>query len=202
MGNNFQSNLNLPILKHWKFIGNWDLKIGVLLLVFYTILAIIITFPLVLNFNSSIYSLPQEYVLKAKVPYSTPVRNADAYGTIWELWWKKQAFLQGLPENFSPLLGISGMKTDAGLFHMPIVNAEAKWLTVIFNEVFAYNLLILLSFPLAGIAMYLLAFYLTRDKRAAALAGFIFAFAPLHRRYAFEWEWRSGTGCRFMFYLF
>ena len=162
-------------------------RFEVLLFAFYTLLAVVVTFPLIFNFSSSIYSLSEEYVLEADVPYSTPVRNADAYGGIWELWWRKQAFLQKIPDDFCPLLGIEGAETTTGLFHMPIVNTVGKGLAILFNEVFAFNFSILVSFPLAGLAMYLLAFYLTRDRRAAALAGFIFAFAPLHHRYAFEW---------------
>jgi len=162
-------------------------RFEVILFTFYALLAIVITWPLITKFSSSIYSLSEEYVLEANVPYSTPVRNADAYGTVWEMWWKKQAFLQKIPDDFCPLLGMDGAPTTAGLFHMPLVNTVGKWLTIFTNEVFAFNFLILLSFPLVGLAMYLLAYYLTKDKRAAVLAGFIFAFAPLHRRYSFEW---------------
>jgi len=174
--------------------------------ILYSLFSLVITWPLITKFNSTIYSLPEEYVLRADVPYSTPVRNTDAYAMIWELWWRKQAFLRKIPEGFCPLLGIAGRETDAGLFHMPIVTTIGKWLAILKNEVFAYNFLILMSFPLSGLSMCFLVRHLLGvckarpckssngkawlcdcDSLAAALAGFIFAFAPLHRRYAFEW---------------
>lgn len=50
------------------------------------------------------------------------------------------------------------------------------WLTG--NPVTAYNLTLLLSYPLCGLAMYALVWRLTHDAAAAFLAGLAFAFAP------------------------
>jgi hypothetical protein len=46
------------------------------------------------------------------------------------------------------------------------------------NALTAYNLTLLLSYPLSGLAMYALAWHLTRSAAAAFLAGLAFAFAP------------------------
>jgi hypothetical protein len=50
------------------------------------------------------------------------------------------------------------------------------WLTD--NALAAYNLTLLLSYPLCGLAMYALAWTLTRSAPAAFLAGLAYAFAP------------------------
>jgi hypothetical protein len=62
------------------------------------------------------------------------------------------------------LLGVS-------VFHAPL-----QWLTG--NPVVAYNLIVLLTYPLCGVAMWLLVWRLTRNSAAAFLAGFAYAFAP------------------------
>ncbi|MBI4446626.1 MAG: discoidin domain-containing protein [Acidobacteria bacterium] len=46
------------------------------------------------------------------------------------------------------------------------------------NPVFAYNLVLFLSFALSGFAMFLLAYYTTRAYGPSLVAGFIFAFFP------------------------
>jgi hypothetical protein len=46
------------------------------------------------------------------------------------------------------------------------------------------NLLILLSFYIAGIGCYFLAYHYVRDRTAAVLAGYIFAFSPYHWAHA------------------
>jgi hypothetical protein len=109
--NNFQSNLNLPILKHWKlrrweFIENWDLRIGVSLFVLYTLLAIIITYPLIFNLSHSVYSIPE--------------RMIDGLADIYDLWWWREAFLSGGDPNFIPQLGLGGGKIGASGALQPI----------------------------------------------------------------------------------
>jgi hypothetical protein len=47
------------------------------------------------------------------------------------------------------------------------------------DPLLTHNLLLLLTYPLAAIGSYLLAFDLTRSRQAAFLAGLVFAFSPL-----------------------
>lgn len=53
-------------------------------------------------------------------------------------------------------------------------------LTLVLGKIIAYNGLFLLSYLLSAIGMYLLAFYFTKNRSAAFLAGLIYAFAPFH----------------------
>jgi hypothetical protein len=62
------------------------------------------------------------------------------------------------------------------LLGVSVIFTPAYWLTG--NAIVAYNLSLLLSYPLCGLAMYALVWRLTRDARAAFLAGLAFAFAP------------------------
>ena len=51
---------------------------------------------------------------------------------------------------------------------------------LIFGRVAGYNLLFFISFILSGFGAYLLALYFTKNKPASLIAGIIFAFAPFH----------------------
>lgn len=52
----------------------------------------------------------------------------------------------------------------------------------------AYNAQIFLSFVLAGCTMYLLARYLTGNRAAAAVAGFIYTYSPFHLALAMQYN--------------
>ncbi len=47
------------------------------------------------------------------------------------------------------------------------------------NPIFAYNVVLLISFPFSGLAMFLLVHYWTRNFWASLLTGSLFAFAPI-----------------------
>jgi hypothetical protein len=51
---------------------------------------------------------------------------------------------------------------------------------LIFGRVVGYNLLFFASFVLSGLGVYLLALYFTKSKPASLIAGIIFAFSPFH----------------------
>ena len=57
-----------------------------------------------------------------------------------------------------------------------LIAAPLQWMTG--SPVTAYNATVLLSYPLCGVAMYLLVWRLTRSVGAAFLAGLAYAFAP------------------------
>jgi hypothetical protein len=62
------------------------------------------------------------------------------------------------------------------LLGVSVLFTPVYWLTG--SPLAAYNLSLLLSYPLCGLGMYALVWRLTRDPRAAFLAGLAFAFAP------------------------
>lgn len=62
------------------------------------------------------------------------------------------------------------------LLGVSVLASPIHWLTG--NALVAYNLSLLLAFPLSGLAMYALVLRLTQRPAAAFLAGLAFAFAP------------------------
>jgi hypothetical protein len=78
--------------------------------------------------------------------------------------------------SFAPLSGITAF-TEHLLGAYPIAS-PIVWTTG--NPALAYNLLLVLCFPLNGVATYLLVRELTRSGPAAFVAGLAFMFAPYH----------------------
>lgn len=129
----------------------------------YAVLTVAITWPVPANLRSSLFGFA-----------------GDNLDSIWLYWWWDYADAHGLDPDHSPFLSAP---FGADLSDVPVQPLErwlAPWLTQPFGEVAAYNLIVLVSFPLAGLSMYLLANYLLRNRLAAALAGGIYAFAPFH----------------------
>jgi hypothetical protein len=62
------------------------------------------------------------------------------------------------------------------LLGLSVLAAPLEWLSG--NPLVSYNVTLLLSYPLTGLAAYLLVFRLTRSTAAAFLSGLAFAFAP------------------------
>lgn len=120
-------------------------------LALYTVLTLVYTYPVVLNFGSSVAG------------------GGDAFWFLWQLWWFKHALWD---------LQISPLVSD--LIYYPLTDVPVTWQTPV-NEFFSiplqhfvgvvslYNLLFLASFVLSGYFMYL---FLTRFVRRCDLAFF------------------------------
>jgi hypothetical protein len=108
--------------------------------------------------------------------------GGDAWQHIWNLWWVKHALLDlhtnpyhtdliYYPDGVN--LYLHTLVLTAGLIGIPI---QLLGLGLIPT----YNLIILMSFVLAGYGAFLLCHYLTRHTWASFVGGFVFAFAPYH----------------------
>ncbi|MFQ5527463.1 MAG: 6-pyruvoyl-tetrahydropterin synthase-related protein [Thermoanaerobaculia bacterium] len=68
-----------------------------------------------------------------------------------------------------------------GLYTQPVTDYFGALVARVTGDgISAYNVVVLATFPLAALFAYLLAFRLTGTKAAAALAGLLYAFAPIH----------------------
>ncbi len=137
---------------------------ALLIFLFYTLLAVIFTYPLIFKMNTSVYGYP-----------------GDNFSTIWHRWWDQYAREHGLNPRYTPFLNAPfGMDLGVALDTAVLYVVPFAVLTSVFNEVAAYNLIIFASFPLAAFTMYLLVKYLTKNRWAAILSGLIFSFSPYH----------------------
>lgn len=67
-----------------------------------------------------------------------------------------------------------------GLYSQPVTDVAGALLVRVMHPVTAYNLLTLLSFPLAAATAYLLGRHLALSPAGAALAALAYAFSPFH----------------------
>lgn len=67
-----------------------------------------------------------------------------------------------------------------GMYSQPVTDMTGALLARVFGGVAAYNWVVLLSFPLAAAAAYLLARHLTLTAAGATVAAMAYAFSPFH----------------------
>lgn len=127
----------------------------------YSIVAVAVTWPLAINFGSHLLG-----------------SSTDSLLHYWNGWWVKQALNDGQNPFYSPLIfypiGIS------------LVTHNIAWFNVLFWVFFesiiggiqAYNLSILFSLVLCGLAVCWLIFKMTNNRAAAFLAGLIYLAWP------------------------
>jgi hypothetical protein len=148
--------------------GSHLLALGV-----YTLLALIVTFPMPLQLGERIVANEPGQV--------------DGYLGIWNIWWAATAITSGQNPFVTPLLfhpqGLDlfwqTLSLPQGLLALPI--------TLALGPLPAYNLLILLSFILGGYFAFLFILVALEEEHTAANArltaivgGAVYAFAPFH----------------------
>lgn len=140
----------------------------VMVFVFYTILGVIGTYPLVFHITDS---LPLNQVGNEVNSYS------DTLETYYCLWLFKENILDGVsPFHNQYEFSIKSYPIFMGLRAFPLT--LLFFLLSFLGDVFAYNSLVLLSFSLSGFGMYLLVEYLTDNRYSGIIAGTLYAIAP------------------------
>jgi hypothetical protein len=142
------------------------------------------------KFGSDLFVLALFLVLTLILLYPFSVLNmntrligfdgGDTYQNLWNLWWVKHSvlsFANPYTTNFIfyPIgadLYVHSLSPVAGLFSIPF--------QLTLGLIFSYNLLVILSFVLAGYGAYKLANYVTADKKASFFAGLVFGFSAYH----------------------
>ncbi len=139
------------------------------------------------NFSSLALSLLVYFCLAVAITHPLWLHLADAVpGDIgdpllntWILAWDAHALLTDPFHLFDANVFYPLPNSLAYSEHLFSTAALIMPLGLVSGEpVFAYNLSLLLSFPLAGLGMYLLVLRWTHRREAALLAGAVFAFAP------------------------
>jgi len=138
------------------------LNFGLLVFCSYVILSLIATYPAWLHLSDAVIG-PEE----------------DNQQNYWTIWWYEQAIFENhISPWFCPIMyhpfGSSLGLHDVG----PAYALPGALIALLAGPVAAYNLLILLSFPLAAISTYLLAADMRFSVAAAWTAGLVFAFSP------------------------
>lgn len=131
----------------------------------FIVILIIFTFPVTLNMNKAVYG---------------PLQRTDNRAAIWHFSWFNYAYNKGLDVNTNTLVNYPfGAENMApGIF--PLCMFPAYIFSILVNEIFAYNALLMISFILSFFCMYVLVFYLTKNRSAAFISGLIYSLSPYH----------------------
>jgi hypothetical protein len=130
----------------------------------YFLLTLAMTFPLVLDFRSSV-----------------PSGSVDLWTNYWNLWWWKRSLLE--LHRHPDWTGYLFHPTGASLVfhtHSPFNMVVSLPVNALFGPAAAYNFCVVLALWLSGFGTYLLVKDLTGDARGAFLAGTVFGFFPQH----------------------
>jgi hypothetical protein len=141
------------------------LRAHCLAIVFFTLLTLAVTWPLILHFSSRV---PGWYV-------------ADNYEYLWKMWWFKHALLD-LHQNplVAPQLFYPEGFQLANAELVPLATILGLPLTWLWGEIPTYNLIILLSFIVSGWAVFALLYKITGNVWSGLFAGVLFVLSPYH----------------------
>lgn len=103
----------------------------------------------------------------------------DAYAILWYIWWFKHSIVDlNASPSFSPLVE---SPYGVAITHSTILNhLIALPFTTFWGPVASYNIMILLSFVLSAVGMYLLVYEITRSAAPSAFSALAYAFSPYH----------------------
>ena len=134
-----------------------------LVLLGYAVLSLIVTYPLLLHFDSA--TLGPQY--------------ADRMQNEWNLWWVQQALGQGRSPFHTDLLFYpQGVDLYFHTLNLPLVLLALPF-AALFGLTAGYNSSVILALTLAGYAGWRLAAYVTGQPLAAFFGGIIIGFNPL-----------------------
>lgn len=137
----------------------WLFGVGI----FYLILAVIFTYPLINNFSTSIIGDPN---------------FTDGPFFLWNMWWVHKAaemHVNPLISNYvyypsQTNLALHTLTFTRALISLPFQN--------FFSLIVTSNILQIGSLVLSALGAYSLVYYFTKDKLAGLISGMIFAFSP------------------------
>jgi len=135
----------------------------------YVILTVAMTYPLVFHMGDSIMWT-----------------SADAWHTLWNMWWVKQSVTTGSNLYLSNIILYP---TGVPVIFQPfsfINSIPSIPLQELFGLIITYNLFVLQSYILSGVNMFFLGKYLTGKRTPAFLAGLVFMFSPQHEAQSFS----------------
>lgn len=104
----------------------------------------------------------------------------DSLGGIWSFWWLKFSYDNEIPLNIHTYLAYP-FGHDSSHAPFPYLLIFSGFITTFLtNEVVAFNILKLISFPTMALTTYLLVYYLTNHRVVSAIVGLIYAFSPFY----------------------
>lgn len=146
-------------------------KLHILYFSIFLLILFIFTFPITFKMNSAVYG---------------PLYGTDNRAAIWHFWWFNYSFKNNLNVNTNTLTNYPFGIGDMGPKIYPLCIFPVYLISILAGEIFAYNAMILSSFILSFLCMYILVFYLTKKHSAAFISGLIYSLCPYHVNKSWE----------------
>ncbi|MEM5809638.1 MAG: hypothetical protein QW156_01960 [Candidatus Aenigmatarchaeota archaeon] len=151
-----------------------QIKFYLLLFISYLLFTFILTYPSILNFQNLIG-------YEGWLEGNYTVLHGDAWQNIWNMWLvRKKIFDLDLTYYtdyqfypFGTKLTFHTLTLFPALIALPIYYLVNNW-------IFAYNVIVILNFVLAGFTMFFLVNYLVKNKWIAFISSYAFTFSPYH----------------------
>jgi len=158
--------------------------------------------PAVAAFTGAL-AIVQTWPLVTRLGTSMPGWPMDNFAFLYKLWWFRTALVVQHTSPFFDANSYAPFGFDLGQGEPTLANTlPGVVIGTLTNDVVSYNLLMLLSFVVAGLGAYLLVKELTGSRLAALLAAVAFAFAPYHMAQMTGHLQLMGTGwIAFSFYF-
>jgi len=139
------------------FLKMASLKTDVPVVLFFVVASILLTFPVAFEFgrlpggsgDNLFWAYHVGWLTKSILTHSSPIHDGSVF----------------YPVGFN-------------LIYFSLDSFLAFPFAAIGGAVFGYNMIFMLSFVASGLAAYLLVYYLSRNRLAGLLSGFLFAFSP------------------------
>ncbi len=135
--------------------------------VFYMFLGVVGTYPLIFHMSDHF----------TENQMSGGFAGCDTLQTYYKFWLFKQTVLDGgilINNDFE--FSIGSYQKHIGLLGFPLT--PFFFILSFMGEITAYNFLVILSFPFAGLGMYLLVEFLTKNKYSGMVAGLFYTLVP------------------------
>jgi len=144
-----------------EWLGRWHWVVALLA---YTFLSLAITYPLIFHLRDVT---------------AGPSPDGDNLWFVWLLWAYRNAVLSGHDPNRTHLIFalLPSVQVFADAHFNMLVGIPLQLIT---DPLTVYNLLVLTSFVLSGLTMYLLAQEFVTDRFACFAAGFLYTFSTYH----------------------
>ncbi len=133
---------------------------------FYLAAALVLTWPVLSHFTTSIYGKP-----------------GDNLGTIWLNWWYKNHAAFGGSTFRSGMIGYP-FSTHLWFPYEPLWYLKMRFLLLFVSAPVAWNIDIFLSYFLSGVTMYYLVRYMLKNRGIAFFGGFAYLAGVFHAYYA------------------
>jgi hypothetical protein len=126
-----------------------------------------------------VFTYPLIYNLTTSIPAFSS--TDEPFGVLWDFWRISYSWNNNFNLIYTDLIAYPfGVSYATKPFRSFLWDTMTLFFGITMKQAVAYNVQVLFNFILSGFFIYLLVFYLTKDRFAGVFSGLIFSFCPQH----------------------